>query len=535
MFFKFSKKQAVFVFFLLFTFFTRFYRLDWTDGFFFHPDENNMATAITGLSLSDLNPHFFAYGQFPLYLVFFTQQIFHLSGFSSAILLLRFYSAVFSCLSLFIFYQIAKILFSSSLNRLVFLLLLIFSPGLIQMAHFGTTESILFFVFSSTLFFSAKILKDSNSKKYLFLSSLVCGLGLASKITALFFCLPVILVLLLNFLKFGKIKKLFLSLFVFGLFTSIVFFVFSPYNLISLSEFLSAIKYEISVANGSLPVFYTHQFIGTIPYWFQITKILPYTSGFPVFITSLLSLIFIPFYFFSAKTSFKNNLKHQLFFIILFSSLVYFLYIGAQFVKWTRFLSPLFFLPPLLSVILLSKIKNRFFFFLLVIISLVPGFTFFRRYFSTDPRLLASRWIDEKIPANSFILSESGNIANLPLNAKNSYQIINFNFYTLDQEPENVNDLISKISQTSYLIIPSRRIFKNQNKSSFPLSQRYYQSLFSGQLGFSPIKSFVHPGGLLLDPEQAEETWTVFDNPTVRLYKKTTPLTFSDYQRLLSP
>jgi hypothetical protein len=47
--------------------FTRFYGLNWGSGLYFHPDENNMATALSQLSPSNFNP-LFAYGQFPLYL-----------------------------------------------------------------------------------------------------------------------------------------------------------------------------------------------------------------------------------------------------------------------------------------------------------------------------------------------------------------------------------------------------------------------------------------------------------------------------------
>jgi hypothetical protein len=52
-------------------------------------------------------------------------------------------------------------------------------------------------------------------------------------------------------------------------------------------------------------------------------------------------------------------------------------------------------------------------------------------------------------------------------------------------------------------------------------------------LGFSLIKEFTPATDFLLNPENAEETWTVFDRPTIRIYQKTTPLTLSQYQQLL--
>ena len=47
----------------------RFYNLNWDQGNFFHPDERNIAAAVSRLSFFDqLNPKFFAYGSFPIYL-----------------------------------------------------------------------------------------------------------------------------------------------------------------------------------------------------------------------------------------------------------------------------------------------------------------------------------------------------------------------------------------------------------------------------------------------------------------------------------
>ena len=80
--------------------------------------------------------------------------------------------------------------------------------------------------------------------------------------------------------------------------------------------------------------------------------------------------------------------------------------------------------------------------------------------------------------------------------------------------------LTDLIHQSGYIFIPSRRVFKNQNNSSFPISQKYYQSLFSGDLGFSQIKIFSKSNSLFLNSENAEETFSVFDNPTIRIFKK---------------
>ena len=70
---------------------------------------------------------------------------------------------------------------------------------------------------------------------------------------------------------------------------------------VNFSEFKSSMIYEIGVANGSIPVFYTRQFINSIPYIFQFQKIFPYTNGIPMLLFS----------FFGFLVILKSYLKHK--------------------------------------------------------------------------------------------------------------------------------------------------------------------------------------------------------------------------------
>jgi hypothetical protein len=253
-------------------------------------------------------------------------------------------------------------------------------------------------------------------------------------------------------------------------------------------------KYETAVATGKLAVFYTQQFINSTPYYFQLTKIFPYSSGIFMFIFGLFGLLFLKF---NKKTL-----------IITIPCLIYFLYFGQVFTKWSRFMSPLFFIFPLLSTIFINKIKNIYFKLLLIILCCLPGIYFLRIYFLPDIRLTASNWINQNITPNSIVLSESGNVINLPVNHHN-LNINNFNFYNYQSQ-----DLVAQINQSDYIIIPSRRVFKNN------FAADYYRNLFNGSLGFSEIKNFSPNYDLFLNSEDAEETWSVFDHPTIRIYQK---------------
>jgi hypothetical protein len=493
------------------TIITRFWNLNWSSGFEFHPDENNMINAVLSLNKNNLSPNFFAYGQFPLYLTYFTTPKHDPPTIQ---LTLRFWSAFFSVLSIFIFYLIGKKVFKSTKLSLIFSLLIIFTPGLIQLAHFGTTESILIFVFAANIYLSFLFYDHPQNLNLLFFVGLVSGIGIATKISALIFLTSFCFTFLFLFIQEPKKFLNLIPKFSFFILITLIFSViFSPYNLINFSKFLSSMKYEIGVANGSIPVFYTRQFINSIPYLFQFQKIFPYTNGIFIFIFG-----FIGFGIIIKKFLQEHKLNPYLL-ITLFSSLIYFLYQGQLFAKWTRFMSPIFFIAPFLSLFFFKKIKNRLLQSIFIFLAILPGAYFFiNTYIYSDTRIQATKWINQNIPISSYVLSEGGNVADIPL-YDSKININNFDFYTLDQN-QSTKELSNLINKSDYIFIPSRRVFNNQNNPFFPLSQNYYQSLFSGNLRFSLIKTFSKSNSLFLNTENAEETWSVFDNPTIRIFKK---------------
>ncbi len=185
---------------LLVAVFTRFLGLRWGFPFAFHPDESNMALAITKLNWqTTLNPHFFAYGQFPLYLAYFSilfKNFFlnlKTSGvtFLQAIFWLRFYSALAGVGTVYLVYLIAKKLKQTEKICLLVALLAVFTPGLIQISHFGTTESLLGFFFL-TIVYLAILIIEKQKIIYFFWLLLILGLSLGTKITALVFFAPIV-------------------------------------------------------------------------------------------------------------------------------------------------------------------------------------------------------------------------------------------------------------------------------------------------------------------------------------------------------
>ena len=504
-----------FVVLLALTVSTRFFGLFWGSGYFFHPDENNMVSAIMQMSPGNYNPHFFAYGQFPLYLGYFTQSILGLHHtFTVITYILRFWSALFSSLSVLVFYLIVKKIFNTKVATLASLIY-IFTPGLIQLSHFGTTESLLVLVFLANIYLSFHLLDHPLNYKIYFTSALITGIGIGSKLSSLVFLFPILLLSLINLLKHPQKLRILLFTFYFLLFTLIIFIILSPYNVIDRPDFISALKYETDVATGRLPVFYTTQFFQTKPYMFQLTHIFPYVLGIPMFVFSLFGLMsFI-------HSSYFIHHKSKIYLSIILSSCsIYFLYFGQLYVKWTRFMSPILFLFPLLAAYLLSKIKNKLILTTILLFSTFPGIYFMKLYLQPDIRLTATSWLIDNVPADSTILSEGGNVVDIPV-ADHQYKVINYDFYNYDS-----TTLTNQLANSDYIIVPSRRVFMNYHLP-------YYQHLFDGSLGFQKIKSFAPSTDILLNPENAEETWSVFDRPTIRIYQKIKQLDQDQYEAIL--
>lgn len=526
----------------------------------------------------NVNPHFFSYGQFPLYLAFVSDQlakpIFSLTqhskavdpaylstDFRSAMFWLRFWSALSSTLAVLLVYGIARdILVRNENSGNIAAVIAAFTPGLIQAAHFGTTESLLTFFFLASIFLSIKIVQNAQNAsptrffrqntKFFILLSLCTGLALGSKLTGLFLLPAPLLVLLMLFvkrivgntsmrLKCAWTGTLFFigALMILG--SVVVGLVSSFYNLLEYENFKSAVfGYEADVATGRYKTFYTQQFVNTTPILFQLEKVFPYALGWPTLLLGLGGAVGVGWYLKRAK---------RLQMLILFvPSLLYFFPHALLYAKWTRFMTPMFPVFAICASLAISRFPQYVKTFLLIL-AILPGLAFMSIYASEDSRVQATRWILKNIPKQSYILFETANVVDIPLGgsqfvAPPEYNLttISFDFYHLDENPSLLPQLLQYLADTDYIFIPSRRIFANyylRESKNFPLLTKYYQLLFSGKLGFekvTEIASYPRLGPWVFPDENAEETFTVFDHPVVRIYKKVKPLTVETYASLLN-
>ncbi|MEK7571169.1 MAG: hypothetical protein AAB553_02755 [Patescibacteria group bacterium] len=559
------KRSFLFIIFLtVIGTFLHFYNLNWGAPFYFHPDERNIASAVAQLSFPDqMNPNFFAYGSLPLYVIYFTGYLLQLfmqffdkqittynPTFEQAVIISRFYSAMFATLLIPILYLVGKKMSSSRhsgeqgdariSNKGLFkrfwtsqndentgLFTAFFatmSVGFIQFAHFGTFEMWLTF-FSILLFW---LCLQKVTRKTVLLAGIIFGTLIAVKISSLvLIILPLLWISIGTYKKTSRVKSLLhiiKSLLLLLIIAFLVYAVSNPYIFFDTPGFLGSMRYESGVGLGTTAVFYTQAFMGTIPVLFQ------FISVYPFLLNPLVTILFVPVVFFFTWKTFQTkrnaHIMLLLFFIILFVSQAF------LFVKWTRYMVPtLPFVYLILSIILLPWMKKLKYFVGISIIVTTILFTlsyFIVAYIQQDTRLQAQKFVEQHIPQGSHILSETYDIGILPIQYSQPL-MTQYDFYELDNNSFEYTPqtLTEALELADYIVFPSHRVIQSRlsNPKVFPHGHTFYTNVLNETAGFTKI--YETPCDLfckityLGNPIQAyEQTANVFDRPTVFIFQK---------------
>jgi len=319
-----------------------------------------------------------------------------------------------------------------------------------------------------------------------------------------------------------------LCLFIFV--STVIFIVTNPYVILDQKDFVSSMQYESAVALGTEQVFYTGNFRSTVPGVYQLLHV------FPFLINPLMTMLFLTSFLYLCYAIYKQkNMQFfflAVFFLILFSSQ------AILYVKWTRYMMPT--LPFIMLTVALgltalahpnkqlARLLTMEISILLLLNSLV-AFSYFKTAFiDIDSRIFAVLFAQQTIPPDAQILSEPADLGVLPF--QEAFPHLNaFNFYDLDENPLNATEeqLQQQIATAQYIILPSQRILQSrmQNPVKYPKAYVFYKTLVNGGLGFkkiyeTPCDAFctiVYLG----DPVMWwEQTASVFDHPTVMIFKK---------------
>ncbi|HEV2236541.1 MAG TPA: phospholipid carrier-dependent glycosyltransferase, partial [Ktedonobacterales bacterium] len=314
----------------------RLYGLNWDANNHLHPDERAIVFKAMCLSFpgqialrpgncdpayggagwllspsSPLNPHFFAYGSFPLYLLALVTHalawLTHATGgrfhpadggawddFNHFTLVGRALSALFDTGSVVLIALLGRRLAGWRVGLLAAALVAVL-PFEIQVSHFYAVDTILTFFVLLTLLGCLWLASPPPPPRAtprglaavwgvwwqcLFVG-VALGLAVASKVSALPLLAPVALALLVRWRRRGLEDALLTALGVAAA-ALITFMVTSPYTLIDWTNFIQQVNEQSALSRGQLDYPYVRQFANTTPYLYQIQQLLLYDMGLPL-------------------------------------------------------------------------------------------------------------------------------------------------------------------------------------------------------------------------------------------------------------
>ena len=484
------------------------------------------------------NPEFFAYGGLPIYAIYFVgvginffsrlftqmpQNIYTVS-FEQAIIISRLFSAFFSVGLLVVLLRIRN--FFTPYAFWITFLVSVFSVGFIQYAHFGTFEMWLTF-FTLLFFVSIVLLFQARDTRYLILTFVVYGALLGIKVSSLFLfpLIPIFLFIYYSQLPFAQMAARVCLLSLLALIVScVLFLITNPFFIFDNSSYVNSILYEGKVAGGTLPVFYTERFYGTVPILFHLTSVFPFLLN-PL--NTLLLLVAVPIGVYSYfRTRDLFLLLTIVFFLVLFLSQTF------LFTKWNRYVIPAlpyaYFLIGFVCWFFVTKIKwfssrvaKGALMFIVVGVAVVFSVSFFITTYRTDSRVEAFLWASVNVPHGARIGTEIYDLGLMPFEGTFSDVHI-FDQYGFENSTEEVD-----ASEYEYVLFPSQRVMRSRIElpHKFPKGHAFYSGFWEESNGFklvytTPCDIFCKIAYLGDPIFRLEETSNVFDRPVVSIYKR---------------
>ena len=563
------KEKLLLVLILLLGFFLRFYNINWDSSTHLHPDERAIVMQTIPLNIpknlstllspeSPMNPHFFAYGNFPLYLLKISSLVgallinSRLEGYNGIELVGRLISVLADIATIILVYKITKALFENT-AAFAAAFLYAFSTFSIQASHYYAVDILLTFFIMLTLLRLIKFYE----KPTLINASLVgisFGISLSTKISAIPLIVAVFTAISLDFFLIfiktpHKVKSWFphlpafaRSLFKDGVtivfFAILTFIITQPYALIDSDEFISQNLIQSQMSSNAYIFPYTLQYVGIVPYYYELKNLFLWGLGPAIAIICFTGIIYFLLRF---KQLSKQARSESL--IIISFTLIYFLIIGKFAVGWMRYMLPLYPVLTMFGGIFLIRILNiyrdvklkivgSFLTIITLLVLIIWPLSYISVYQKPNTRVSATEWINKNIPAGSTLAVEHWD-DQLPLYSQNNYK---FNILTLYDQPDNTTKWVvinDKIKNSDYIIIDSNRLYIplqkltdcNKYRECFPLTATYYKNLFSGRLGYKKVAEFtsfptVPFLNIRINDQGADESFTVIDHPKVMIFKK---------------
>jgi hypothetical protein len=545
----------------------RLYGLNWDGGQWLHPDERQIYFVTLGLKWpnslaqalspdSPLNPHFFSYGSFPLYLLRLVAALAALlwpalGDPDSLHRAARPLSALFDLGTVYLTYRLTRRLWPSTAGvGLLAAALTGLAVLSIQLTHFYTADTLLTFLVMLALNLAAASASQPSLRRSAALG-LCLGLALATKLTAAPLVVPVLLFCAPgNSTWARRIVCLVETLAVAGA----VFFAVQPYALIDWQTFVDQAVRESQIAWGRLDVPYTRQYAGTLPYLYPIVQTAVWGLGLPLGLVGWSAL----------AAALVRWLRHgdRAEALLLAWAGPYLALAGALYAKPVRYMLPLIPILCLLAAHSLAGLKRRWAVIgggVVVVLTLIYALAFVSIYATPHSWISASEWIYRQVPAaGSTLAVEEWDMAlPLPLDVdgrprrSEEYEIKTLPLYDEPDDAAKWTKIAAELAGSDYLIVASRRLYGSipHLPDRYPAATRYYELLAEGAegLGLEPAGEFSR-GPAWLNPRLwplsmggrraglliPDESLVVYDHPRALIWRNTGRLPAEELLRRLA-
>lgn len=458
-----------------------------------------------------------------------------------------------------------------------------FTAQAIQLSHFFAMDP------ASTTFtvlavLGAVAMVQDRSWRAVFLTGLGMGLAISSKFSALpILAAPFVATAIVFWQERtgdGRpaVRMLF-GLPVALLVAFLAFFVTSPYAVLDWGNFVQATLVEQGqMVRGIADFPFTRQYRNTTPYLYFIQQQVAWGLWWPLGLLALAGTFWA-----AAKVFLGRSRAGEL--IVWSWLLPYFGLTGAFLAKFNRYMIPVLPFVLLFAAGLIWTLwkttggraetvdepatgaegqlvahpvssgkrlvgLTRSFAVLLAVIGIAGGLFWSLAYVNgvynqEHPWITASRWIAENVPNGSVILCEQWDDC-LPTHVPGEPAVnqANATLRRIDWGPyeedtaEKFEILKSKLRQADYVVYSSKRIYDSVDElpERYPMTNRYYQLMFSGQLGYElvrEVETYPRLWGLAFPDKQADESWSLYDHPQVSIFKKVRDLSDAEFAALL--
>ncbi len=549
----------------------RFWGLNWDDGHWLHPDERQIFFVVEDLgwpsSLSEalspdspLNPDFFAYGSLPIYLLKLAITLLQplwpaIRDDGNMHLIARPLAAFFDLGTVYLVYRLARKLHPSpdgqKRGRWIVLLAAAFASVAVlhvQLAHFYTADSLLTFFVMLVLTLAVGVREKSGLRRAIALGAAL-GLAWATKISAA----PLLLVAAVAYLQATPrapsssvlrhawivLRRIIPVLLV----AVALFFIVQPYALIDPIAFLWDTGREAQIARGTYDVPYTLQYAGTLPFIYPILQTTLWGLSLPLGLVGWAGLVALIVQWLRRGSRSDTLLLSWVGPYLILNGLLY--------AKHLRYMLPVTPVLCLLAARLLVQIAEgkhpavirRLLSPLPAVLVLLSALTyallFSSLYASPHTWVSASEWIYRNVPTGSTLALEHWDRA-LPLSFevdgmyRGSGQYLQLLLPLYDEPDDDVKwkPIVADLAASDYIVIATRRLYGSIPRvpGRYPVTTRYYDLLFAGELGFVLEGEFTRPPTWLNPripplPDAApawlrpDESFLVYDHPRALIFR----------------